>query len=77
MESGRSHEEFADRLKGDAELIVRRICRSQSRCDAYHLGAGVFECDSACETAVMSSHPMNRPAPISVFSDQRRTKSTI
>src|SRR5579871_6526533 len=25
----------------------------------------------------MSSHPMNRPAPISVFSDQRRTKSTI
>src|ERR1019366_4765588 len=27
--------------------------------------------------AVMSSHPMNRPAPISVFSDQRRTKSTI
>src|SRR5712692_2912241 len=27
--------------------------------------------------AVMSSHPMNRPAPISVFADQRRTKSTI
>jgi hypothetical protein len=27
--------------------------------------------------AVMLSHPMNRPAPISVFSDQRRTKSTI
>src|SRR5215831_17638413 len=25
----------------------------------------------------MSSHSMNRPAPISVFSDQRRTKSTI
>src|SRR5580658_5288626 len=25
----------------------------------------------------MSSHPMNRPALISVFSDQRRTKSTI
>src|SRR6266404_7071340 len=25
----------------------------------------------------MSSHPMNRPAPISVFSDERRTKSTI
>src|SRR5512145_493244 len=25
----------------------------------------------------MSSHPMNRPAPISVLSDQRRTKSTI
>src|SRR5713226_10482747 len=25
----------------------------------------------------MSSHWMNRPAPISVFSDQRRTKSTI
>src|ERR1700691_1927107 len=25
----------------------------------------------------MSSHPMKRPAPISVFSDQRRTKSTI
>jgi hypothetical protein len=27
--------------------------------------------------AVMSSHTMNRPPPISVFSDQRRTKSTI
>src|SRR5258707_4872548 len=25
----------------------------------------------------MSSHTMNRSAPISVFSDQRRTKSTI
>src|SRR5215813_7233327 len=25
----------------------------------------------------MSSHSMNRPAPISLFSDQRRTKSTI
>jgi hypothetical protein len=27
--------------------------------------------------AVMSSPPLNRPASISVFSDQRRTKSTI
>ena len=27
--------------------------------------------------AVMSSHTMNRPAPISAFSDQRRTKSSI
>jgi len=29
------------------------------------------------QLVVMSSHPMNRPAPISVFSAQRRTKSTI
>jgi hypothetical protein len=28
-------------------------------------------------SARVSSHRMNRPAPISVFSDQRRTKSTI
>ena len=48
------------------------------------VGAGVdtllnFEglVGSAGALAVMSGHRMNRPAPISVFSDQRRTKSTI